>query len=282
MDVTSETTVVTVSYNSAAVLGGLLRSVGDAECIVVDNGGTDPLDAVVAGSGARVVRLDRNEGFGRGCNAGAALSDRKFLFFVNPDAELSPGCIAALERAAERLPDFAAANPLIVDARGKASFRTRSILLRGSGGRSEAPMQVTRMPVLSGCALFVPRALFEAVGGFDPAIFLYHEDHDLALRLAAHGGLWHVPEAVVRHVAGTAAPRTADVAWLKGYHMARSRHYVLRKHGRPLPLLRTVLPALSGLMLPHNLWSARRRSRCLGQVSGAFSSILDQGRYCPK
>lgn len=276
---TSETTVVTVSYNSAAVLGGLLRSIGDAECVVVDNGGTTPLEAVVRDSGAHLLRLDRNEGFGRGCNAGAALSRKKYLFFVNPDAELASGCIAALERAAEALPDFAAANPLILDARGRARFRTSSILVSGAGGRRAAPAAATRVPVLSGCALFVPRALFEAVGGFDPAIFLYHEDHDLALRLAAHGGLWHVPEAVVRHVAGTAAPRTAGVAWLKGYHMARSRHYVLCKHGRPLPLLRTVFPALSGLLLPHNLWSARRRSRCLGQVSGAFSSVFDKGRY---
>ena len=275
---TSETTVVTVSYNSAAVLGGLLRSVGDADCVVVDNGGEQPLDAIVAERGARLVRLDRNEGFGRGCNAGAARAQGKYLFFVNPDAELAPGCIAALERAADSLPDFVAANPLIVDARGRAYFRTGSILLAGSGGRGEAPVEPVGLPVLSGCALFVRRAAFEAVGGFDPAIFLYHEDHDLAVRLAALGKLWHVPEAVVQHVAGTAAPRTAEVAWLKGYHMARSRHYVLRKHGRPLPLLRTV-PALSGLMLPHNLWSSRRRSRVLGQVRGAFSSLSDHGEY---
>ncbi|MBC2836296.1 glycosyltransferase family 2 protein [Gemmobacter straminiformis] len=271
--------MVTVSYNSAAVLGGLLRSVGDADCVVVDNGGAQPLDAIVAESGARLVRLERNEGFGRGCNAGAALAQGKNLFFVNPDAQLAPGCISALERAADSLPGFVAANPLIVDAQGRAHFRTGSILLSGSGGRGEAPAEPVGLPVLSGCALFVRRAAFEAVGGFDPAIFLYHEDHDLALRLAALGKLWHVPEAVVRHVAGTAAPRTADVAWLKGYHMARSRHYVLRKHGRPLPLLRTVLPALSGLILPHNLWSARRRSRVLGQVSGAFSSVGDHGEY---
>ena len=32
------------------------------------------------------------------------------------------------------------------------------------------------------------RAAFEAVGGFDERIFLYYEDLDLALRMAARGG----------------------------------------------------------------------------------------------
>ncbi len=40
----------------------------------------------------------------------------------------------------------------------------------------------------TGGAALYRRAAFEAVGGFDERIFLYYEDLDLALRIAAAGG----------------------------------------------------------------------------------------------
>ncbi len=280
---TSATTIVTVSYNSEAVLPGMLDSAtGQADCVVVDNGGTDGTGGVAAGFGARFLQMARNEGFGRGCNAGAAGVTTEFLFFVNPDVVLAPDCVAALEAAARRIPDFVAANPLVRDARGRVTFKTTSILLAGGGRRQPPPQSAAQVPVLTGCALFVRREVFERIGGFDPAIFLYHEDHDLAVRLAQHGSLWHIPEAEVRHIAGTGAPRTARVAWFKGYHMARSRCYVSHKHGLRLPFLQTLVLAAGGLLLPHNLFSRRRRSRCLGQIAGAVSAWRDHGGYVPQ
>ena len=278
---TSATTVVTVSYNSSAVLRKMLESVvGQAECVVVDNGGNDNLAPLAAEFGALLVRRDQNEGFGRGCNAGATQARTEFLFFVNPDVVLGQGCIAALETAARRLPDLVAANPLVLDGRGRAQFKTTSILLPGGGIRKAVPAMAEPVLILTGCALFVRRSLFERIGGFDPSIFLYHEDHDIAIRLGQYGTLWHIPEAQVRHIAGTGAPRTA--AWFKGYHMARSRCYVLHKYRRPLPFLRAFVPAVGGLFLPHNLFSKRRRLRSLGQIVGALSAWRDKGVYLPR
>lgn len=281
--VSNSTTIVTVSFNSGGVLRGLLGSIkNDAACIIVNNGQSDGLAALASQTGARLVVLGENEGFGRACNAGAALARTEFLFFVNPDVTIAPGCIEMLERTARLQPDLAAANPLVVDGRGRSQFKTTSILLPDGGTREPAPRAATKVPILSGCALFVRRSLFEAVGGFDPAIFLYHEDHDLALRLSRHGSLWCIPDAVVQHAAGTGAPRSPRIAWLKGYHMARSRHFVLHKHARPMPFLRTLAPALAGLFLPHNLLSTRRRSRSFGQLAGALSSLADRGGYQTK
>lgn len=276
----NSTTIVTVSFNSSTVIRDLLESVqGETPCIVVDNGRSEGISALAAEFGADLLRNEGNQGFGRACNAGAALVKTEFIFFVNPDAVIAPGCISALEEAARQRPDLAAANPRVVDAEGRSQFKTTSILLPDGGTRSPLPQTATEVPILSGCALFVRRSLFEAVGGFDPAIFLYHEDHDLAVRLSQHGSLWCVPEALVRHLQGTGASRTAQLAWFKGYHMARSRHFVLKKHARPMPFLRTLFPAFGELLLPHNLFSTRRRSRSLGQLMGALSSLGDHGGY---
>jgi len=275
-------TVVTVSYNSASVLPGLLESVpAGVATIVVDNGGSDATAEIAARHGARLVRLDSNHGFGRGCNAGAELAETEFLFFVNPDARLAPGCIEALVAFMDSHPDVPAANPRIVKPGGRTEFKRRSILvprrewLRHGPPESEAPVIV-----LLGGAIFVRRSAHEAIGGFDPAIFLYHEDDDLSVRLRREcGPVWFVPDAEVHHMAGHSSGRSPDVAAFKGYHMARSRIHALTKHGRPMPWLRTFANAVSGLLMPHNLLSPRRRAKHLGQLRGAWSAREDAGAF---
>jgi N-acetylglucosaminyl-diphospho-decaprenol L-rhamnosyltransferase len=281
-DARTRVTVVTVSYNSAAVLAGLLESIPPrVAVVVVDNGGSDDTAAVAARHGAALRRLDRNHGFGRGCNAGAAVSGSEFLFFVNPDARLDPGCVDALVAFMDGHPDAAAANPRIVKPNGRTEFKRRSILVpRAEWLAQGAPDKDAPIIVLLGGAIFVRRSAFEAVGGFDPAIFLYHEDDDLSVRLRRQcGPVWFVPDARVDHMAGHWSGRSPAVAAFKGYHMARSRIYALTKHGGRLAWLRTSTNALSGLILPHNLLSARRRAKHLGQLRGAWSAWRDGGAY---
>jgi N-acetylglucosaminyl-diphospho-decaprenol L-rhamnosyltransferase len=91
--------------------------------------------------------------------------------------------------------------------------------------------------------------------------------------------LWRVHEAVTRHDGGASTPPGPAVSRFKGFHMARSRYYVLRKYGKSWPYANVLLGALGGLILPHNLFSARRRAKYLGQVSGAFSVSADGGMF---
>jgi len=277
-----DVTVVTVSYNSDALLPTLLASIpSGTPTIVVDNASTDDTAAVVRKAGAELVTLLSNQGFGRACNAGAKLAWTPFLFFVNPDARLEAGCIEALLDAAERWPMAAAFNPRIEKPSGKVEFKWRSVLLpRSSWTKRGPPDTETEMPALVGGAFFCRREAFERVGGFDPAIFLYHEDDDLSIRLRKEcGALVFVPTARVRHEAGHSSGRSAAVARFKGFHMARSRVYASAKHARPLPWLRTFLAALGGLIAPYNLLSARRRAKYLGQVAGAWSALKDGGAF---
>lgn len=275
-------TVVTVSYNSADVLQHMLSSLPPkVATIVVDNGGTDPVAGVAQRFSARLVRLETNAGFGRGCNAGAALSTSEFIFFVNPDAIVVEGAIEALVSFFDAEPTAAAANPRILDGRGKPRFRGRSLLSQPAASvGNRAPAVATEVPTLLGSALFCRRTAFEAVGGFDPEIFLYHEDDDLAVRIAQSGGrLFFVPQATVKHQGGHSSGRSHAIARLKGYHMARARAHVMAKHGRPFAVTRTIVRASVEALLPHNLFSARRRAKHVGQLLGAWSAIRDGGAY---
>ena len=272
----ARTTIVTVCYNSLAVLPAMLSSVPQGVPVVlVDNASADPvaLDGLAESAGARVVRSAKNLGFGVGCNLGAAQAVTEFVLFLNPDAALEPGCVAALEAGMDRHPAAAAANPRISDAWGRPYFKRRSALLPRARHMARGwPPTDCDVTVLSGAAIFVRRAAFEQVGGFDPQIFLYHEDDDLSLRLAAQAGpLMFIRDAAIRHIGGSSSERSAEGAAFKAWHMGQSRIYALQKHGRKFPLISSILAAVTQLLSPDIWFSARKRRKrwaFLGGVMG--------------
>jgi GT2 family glycosyltransferase len=278
----ARTTIVSVSYNSAAVLPAMLASVPkNAALVVVDNCSTDDSIQIARNGGATVVALDSNQGFGRAGNEGASRADTEFLLFLNPDATMDTGCLPALEAAADSNPAISAINPQIRKPDGGFEFKRRSLLLpRSKTLPRELHKSDGEMHSLSGGALFCRTDCFRRVGGFDPAIFLYHEDDDLAARLAAEcGPLWHCVSAKATHTGGHSSGRTPTVARLKGYFMARSRVYVLRKHGFVMPWLRTLGSVAGAAILPHNVFSTRRRAKHSGMLAGVWSSRRDGGAF---
>jgi len=60
-------------------------------------------------------------------------------------------------------------------------------------------------PIASGCFMLCRRAALEQAGGFRPDYFLYFEDFDLSLRLAAVTRLVYAPQVRIIHLGGHAA-----------------------------------------------------------------------------
>ena len=272
----SNITVITVCYNSESVINGMVDSVpNDFPIILVDNGGEHRLPDFSEKKNVQLVKLTSNEGFGRGCNAGADFAQTPYVLFLNPDARLESGALEALSLAAERYPSAVAFNPRISEADGGEYFKRRSYLLpRKRHLRRGWPAGDTVVPILSGAAMLVRKPVFDKVGGFDPKIFLYHEDDDLSLRLQEHGQLMFIYDAVVYHAGGHGTGRSARNAYIKAYHMAKSRIYTGRKHKRPMPEVSAILDFLMLCVLPTTWLSKRRRSKVLGFLSGLKHEIF--------
>lgn len=263
---TPRISIITVTYNSSAIAANLLRSIpAGVPVVLVDNASTDAEEtaALAKAHGARFITNDQNLGFGRACNQGAAQCETEFLFFVNPDAELYEDTLEQLLATADAHPEASAFNTRIIKGDGSLFFKRRSKLIAKSLwlGR-EAAERDGEVPVLNGGALLVRRAAFEQVGGFDPAIFLFHEDDDLSLRLKAQcGPLRYVYSARVKHLLGHATERSARTAALKAWYMGQSRIYAARKHGMPLAYPRALAEAALQLISPLTLLSARKRAK---------------------
>jgi len=274
--VANSVTIVSICYNSMAVLPAMLASVPDGVPVVlVDNASANgaALAELAERRGAVLIRNDENRGFGVACNQGAAIAKTDFILFLNPDAELQPGALEALLAAMARHPKASAMNPRISEADGRPYFKRRSVILPRADwmprGWPAADCEVT---VLSGAALFVRRRDFETVGGFDPHIFLYHEDDDLSLRLrSVCGPILFVRDAHVRHQGGSSTARSAKTAAFKAWHMGRSRVYAARKHGRANAFSSALRAALAQLISPGTLTSSRRRAKNWAFLRGVLS-----------
>jgi GT2 family glycosyltransferase len=219
------------------------------ELVVVDNGSA-PREAErlrrLAARDGRVVVLSGhgNVGFAKGANLGARRAAGDLIVFVNPDAFLQPGCVAALAREVEGRP-----SPCIVGGRVLNADRTEqrggrrgeitplSALLSMSGlaravpawGRFEVhweadalPDHVAPAPTISGACFCMRREDFDLVGGFDEGYFLHVEDVDLCWRVRQQGGqvLFH-PRAEVIHIGGTSQSSPLKVEFHKGVGLAR-------------------------------------------------------------
>ncbi|MBN9456305.1 MAG: glycosyltransferase family 2 protein [Bosea sp.] len=234
-------TAIVVSHDSAEVLPACLAALAGegVPTIVVDNASGDDSRVVAAQRGARVIANARNEGYGRGNNIGIAAAATPYVLVVNPDLELRPGAAAALLEAAGRYPDAGMLAPRIVEPSGRLFLQPRSLLSPSHLNRSRtmaAPEGDACLPFLSGACLLIRRELFLALGGFDPAIFLFYEDDDLCRRMRDAGqALVHVHEAEAGHGRGRSSTPSPQRRFKTRWHLAWSERYVARKYGLPQP-----------------------------------------------
>lgn len=153
-----------------------------------------------------------NLGFASACNAGAAAARGRDLLFLNSDVVVSaPGWLAPLRAALRR--DVVAAGPkLLFDCgsiqhaglffrRGPDGTWLNDHYHKGLPRDWPAAGLARRVPGVTGAALLVRRAAFEAVGGFcTDYVIGDFEDSDLCLKLRAAGHeIAYVPSAELFH-----------------------------------------------------------------------------------
>src|SRR4051812_43410128 len=236
---TARVTAIVVAYDSADALPACLDALAaqDVPVFVVDNASQDGSAEVAERHGVDVLRMGRNEGYGRANNAGVRAASSEFVLICNPDAVPDPGAVEALRMAAERYPDAGLLAPRIIEPDGRFFFQPRSLLapyLPNPGGRLALPDGDCCAPFLSGACFLIRRELFLELGGFDCEIFLFYEDDDLCRRLADRGrALLHVHEAIVRHARGRSSAPEPGRIFRSRWHQAWSRSYVSAKYGLP-------------------------------------------------
>jgi GT2 family glycosyltransferase len=268
------------SLNAEAMLPrtleSLRRQTRPVDVVLVDNGSTDNSVGIARErfEEVEVLEFGTNLGFGPAINRAARERPADPLIVLNNDIECEPGMIEALLEAhagggAQSVAGvlLQERDPSLIDSAGVVADTTLMGFdyLHGEPAASAAGAPDPLGPT-GGAALY-SRAAFEAVGGFDERIFLYYEDLDLALRMAAAGARCRLaPEARAVHA------YSASLGAGSGEKYARtgwSRGYMLRRYGvlsSPLRALRAL--ACEAALCAGQLLLDRTARGVAGRVEG--------------
>lgn len=248
-------TIVTVTYNSAAVIGPLLASLAGCDVIVVDNGSTDGTRAAVRRhAGARLIE-GANIGYGAAANRGFAQVATPYAMLVNPDVTIAPDAISAMAAHMDANHDIGIVGANFSGVAGPGLFE---------------------VPWISGALMLIRMEMLQKTGGFDERIFLFYEETDLCHRFVDAG--WRIAvaeDAMATHIEGRSSAPSLHVLRIKAFHAAWSKCYYFRKHfSRAMyrrkafgKLLQSMLRLLKSCVSFNRAGVVRNTYECLGVLA---------------
>ncbi|MBN1295212.1 glycosyltransferase family 2 protein [bacterium] len=243
--------IIIVNFNTSELLNDCLTSISRDpqtpahEIIVVDNHSDDTSLAMLHQHhpSVTVIANPFNAGFAAANNQAIRHAIGRYVWLLNPDTIVMPGCMTRLMNLLDNHQEIGAAGPrtwldtdrtlevcslkLLTPALAKAVFtrlpdRQRTRLLHEAWER-DATMWTATKPYaidgIGGAALFTSRSILEEAGGLDERFFMGYEDTDLCTfiqqknrRIVVH------PDAEIVHLFGQAkqkpqAPKKHIYAW---------------------------------------------------------------------
>jgi GT2 family glycosyltransferase len=241
-----EVSIITVYYNSPEEILALHHSMQKNlsprqwEWIVADNNSREDLSARLPET--IYLRFPENYGFAKANNKAAQKASAPYLFFVNPDCVFVENCLPALIDA---LKQAAVAGPRVMNEDGTVqlsfgpflSIRNEYLQRKRMSNEKTEQMQAWirqqgqfSPDYVSGCALIIPKKLYDEIGGFDENFFLYEEDVDLCKRVHDLGlRILYVPSITILHKRNRSVRQEKEGA-TREYRNSQ-RYYYAKHHG---------------------------------------------------
>jgi GT2 family glycosyltransferase len=286
-------TIIVLNYNGLADTQACLDSLTlldypNCEVIVVDNGSTDGSVPAIRERfpTVTVLEIGDNLGYTGGNNAGltyALAQGADYMLLLNNDTEVATNLLGRLIEAAEADHLIGMAGPTIYyyeqpdviwSAGGGIDWRRGKTRMIGLDERDEGQFgaEARTVDFVTGCALFVRRAVVEQVGLLDERFFAYYEETEWCVRAARAGyKIAHVPLARMWHKISPSARADSP---LVHYYMTRNRLLFLKATGAGLGAwLHTLITEYLRTLIS---WSVRPKWRCKqAQRRAMLQAIVD-------
>ncbi|WP_158961400.1 glycosyltransferase family 2 protein [Myroides fluvii] len=251
--------IIILNYNVRYFLEQCIKSVQsaikaiDAEIIVVDNNSQDSSAAMMHDIFPEVLYFENqdNLGFPKGNNIGVKHAKGKYICILNPDTVVAEDTFEQLLALFEHKERLGIVGCQLIDGRGgflpesKRGIPTywRSLMkvtglyklfptstFANGYYASHLPQhQNGAVEILVGAFMFMPRALYLELGGFDERFFMYVEDTDLSYSsLKAGYENYYLADTMIIHYKGESTVK--DLEYVKRFHRGTQIFY--EKHFR--------------------------------------------------
>jgi N-acetylglucosaminyl-diphospho-decaprenol L-rhamnosyltransferase len=271
--------------------------------VIVDNGSRDDSAERFRTElpACRLVTLERNIGYARAANAGAASLRGRAYLIVNNDAFVhSPGSVTRMlaALAGDRVgivvprllnPDgslqatvrpFDTPSVALVRASGLSRYIPNSWQPRWSTHWDHAGSRPIR--AADGAVMLVRDEAWEELGGFSPGSYMYAEDTDICWRAVKAGWqVWFEADAEFVHLGNATASRR----WSnpeRAERWSRSEAHLVKERLSPLAALASILFTTAGLAARWGLFRLlghrERAANVRGQLRGYLSALRPASR----
>lgn len=224
--------VITVTWNSAKLIGKQILSVRSGrekiscEQIIADNASTDDTIKVIediqkvffssGDNGVKLIKNEKNSGFGGANNQAAKLASGEFFLFLNPDMRVEKLSLDKMVEWMRSHPDVGLAGCKLVDENGKINEDAAPRRLPGLLDQAAiilklhhiCPSVLNRylykgfdfykeqeVDSVRGSFMIMRREIYDRLGwAFDPRYFIWFEDVDLCREIKRLGfKVMHTP-----------------------------------------------------------------------------------------
>lgn len=258
---TPEVSIIIVSFNTREMTIACVRSIINEtsqhkyEILVIDNNSQDGSAEAIEKEFPQVNLIKRldNVGFAVANNLAAMHAKGTRLLLLNPDTLVYNGSIDAIVSFADRTPNArlwggraffpdgsvnaSCLNDMTIwscfcRAVGLTWILPKSKLFNPEAIHSWDPLDKERnVDVVVGCFLLIDRSLWEALGGFNRAFFMYGDEVDLCIRARKLGARPRfTPDATIIHYGGGSEPSSEE----KLIKVFKGRLTVMQVHWHPL------------------------------------------------
>ncbi len=241
-----QVSIIIVNFNVQHFLHQCLSSVEAAlkgmsgEIIVVDNASNDGSCEMILKRFPEVITIcnKENVGFSKANNQGVARAKGKYILILNPDTVLSEDTLQKLFSFAEKNPKLGAISVPLFDGTGKflpeskRNIPTPWVSLKKLLGKSKqyyvehlSESESGKIDILAGAFMWMEKANYQEVGGFDEDYFMYGEDIDLSYKLLKKGFQnYFFAQTHVIHYKGESTQK--DTKYLKNFYSAMRIFYI--------------------------------------------------------
>jgi len=251
-----DVSIIIVNYNSFKLLKACLESIihhsqgFELEIIVVDNNSTDgDVEEIINEfENIKLIRNEKNEGFAKANNKGAAISKGEYLLFLNNDTIFVENTLQILLQYLREQKDRILIASQLLNEDGSVqhsvySFQTLwlsftayfflySIFPRSKYFNRYYLMnrgidRITEVEIVTGAFMLFNRKDILELKGFDEDYFFYGEDNDLCKRFRDSGGkIIYYPKTKIIHLKGG----TSKTDWFHERYRTLSVLNLFKKH----------------------------------------------------
>ena len=258
----------------------------EAEIIVVDNNSLDDSCAMVKElfPSVKLIANKENSGFSKGNNIGVAEAKGDYLCILNPDTVVAEDTFTKLIQFADSNSNLGIVGCQLIDGKGqflpesKRNIPTPKVSLKKMLGNAKEYYanhvqneSTGKVDILVGAFMWLKKEIYEAVGGFDEAYFMYGEDIDLSYKVIKAGyDNFYFGETTIIHFKGESTLK--DATYAKRFYGAMQIFY--KKHFKQNVVFNMVV--WLGIKLAYLLKKSPEKVEINPKKAFVFSKFIEQ------